>query len=202
MAQPARTQRSALVDFFQWEAQSWIQVVNGNEKTYFMPIEKAKAYFTANGSKELNKILIEIFNSKFPPIDPDLILREHTAILCILLRLGQGKYIDYFARYEELSDRRLPFDAAHPPLEFPQDSPTLLEKFCEKQWMYCVPTFDDHMLHRHFGAQRLLPITDKLLKGTDRMAEKYVVTLYGPNNKLLPRNNDKVRLISFLRCCC
>ncbi|RFU24317.1 hypothetical protein B7463_g12025, partial [Scytalidium lignicola] len=193
MSQHVRGTRPALVEYFQWEAQSWVQGISGEEKTYFMPIEKAKAYFTANGSKELSKILIELFNSNLPPVDPDLILRTHTAIFCILLRIGQGKWIDYFARYEELSDRRLPFDATHPPIEFPNEDPTLLQKFCEKQWMYCVPIFDDRMLHRHFGPQRLLPITYKEFYGVERMAEKYVIRLYGSNNKLLRRSSDTSR---------
>ncbi|KAH8815557.1 hypothetical protein F5884DRAFT_182287 [Xylogone sp. PMI_703] len=190
MAQNGRSTRSALVEYFQWEAQAWVQVVSGEETTYFLPIEKAKAYFMANRSRELGRLLSQLFDSSFPPIDPDLILREHTAIFCTLLRVGQGKWIDYFVRYEELSDRRLPFDLAHPPVEFPNDTGSLLQKFCEKQWTYCVPTLDSHMLHRHFGPQRLLPITHKEFCGVDRLAENYMINLYTPYNKMVRRNSD------------
>jgi hypothetical protein len=165
------------------------------EKAYFLPLENLKSYFTGNGSKKLSKILTEVFKSQYPPIDPELILRDHTAIFCILLRIGQGKYIEHFARYEELSDRRLPFDPSHPPIGFPEgnDDSNFLQRFCEKQWMYCVPIFDGHMLHKHFGRQRLLPITYKESHRVEGMADTYVVKVYGPHNKLLPAGQDAVR---------
>ena len=191
---------AALHEFFRWESQSWVGLAGNSttdEKAYFMPLENLKSYFAANDSRKLSKILTEVFKSQYPPIDPELILRDHTAVFCILLRIGQGKYIEHFARYEELSDRRLPFDASHPPIGFPEgnDDPTFLQRFCEKQWMYCVPIFDGHMLHKHFGRQRLLPITSKVPRGIEGMADEYVIKLYGPNNKLLSAGQDTVRLI-------
>lgn len=193
--------QTALQEFFRWESQSWVEVVEdlaSDEKAHFMPIQNLKTYFTANDSKKLSKILAEVFKSDFPPIDPDLILRDHTAIFCILLRIGRGEYIEHFAQYEELSDRRLPFDPTNPPEEFLEadDDAGFLQSFCDKQRMYCVPIFDGHMLHKRFGRQRLLPITHKEPRGMDGVAEKYLVKLYGPYNKLLSAGQDPVRLIS------
>ncbi|KAF8861721.1 hypothetical protein BDZ45DRAFT_240628 [Acephala macrosclerotiorum] len=188
------TQHAALHDFFRWESQNWVECVadmTSDEKAYFMPLEDLRTYFKANDNKRLSRILCEIFGSNFPPIDSDFILRDHTAIFVILLRIGQGRLIEHFAPYEELSDRRLPFDAANPPTEFLEitDDPEILRKFCEKQIMYCVPIFDGHMLHKKFG-RRLLPITSKESRGTEGLAGKYVIKVYGPHNKLVPAGQD------------
>jgi hypothetical protein len=190
------SQQSALHEFFRWESQSWVGVVadvTTDEKVYFMPVKNVQTYFMANDSRKLNKILTEVFKSDYLPIDSELILRDHTAIFCILLRLGQGKQIEHFARYEELSDRRLPFDSSHPPPEFPSvdEDNTFLQRFCDKQKMYCVPVLDSHMIHKHFG-QRLLPITSHELYGSQSIGSQHVVTIYGPHNKLLPSGADTV----------
>ncbi|KAH6674263.1 hypothetical protein B0J14DRAFT_35422 [Halenospora varia] len=182
-------QRSALNEFFQWESQAWVEAVadlSTDEKVYFMPLEKVKSYFTANDNCALSKILVELFKTDFPPIDPELLLRDHTAIFCILLRIGKGEFIEDFAQYEELSDRRLPFDPKRPPEEFTNitDDEAFLERFCEKQRMYCVPVFDGHMLHKNFGRQRLLPIISAEAHEKDGLVRKYVIEVYGPHNRL------------------
>src|SRR6266536_569752 len=101
MSQPG--QNGALDEFFRWESQSWVEVVadmNTDETAYFMPSGKLKSHFAANNSANLSKIISQVFESSRPPVDPDLILTDHTAIFCILLRVGQGKYIEEFVRYE------------------------------------------------------------------------------------------------------
>ena len=198
MSQPDH--HAVLQDFFTWERQSRIEVVadiSTDEKAYFTPVEALKSYFKANGSKKLNKILLEVFQPEDIPINPEMILQDHSAVFCILLRISKGRYIEYFARFEELSDQRLPFDPTHPPACFPEatDDPNFLQRFCEKQWMYCVPVFDNHMLHKHFGPQRLLPITYKERRGGGGSAIIYKIKLYGPHNKLLPAGSQIVRSI-------
>lgn len=200
MSQPL--QNGALDEFFRWESQSWVEIVadmTTDEKTHFIPLEVLRSYFTHNDCEKLQNILSEIFAPEFPPIDPELILRDHTAIFCILLAIGKGKYIEHFARYEELSDRRLPFDPSHPPREFTDvsDDPDFARRFCEKQRMYCVPVFDSHMLHKYFGAQRLLPVTYKEPRGIEGLAGKYSIKLYAPHNKLVPGGADKVVIWPF-----
>lgn len=192
------TQHAALHEFFRWESQNWVECVadmTSDEKAYFMPLENLRAYFKANDSKRLSRMLCEVFGSNFPPIDSDFVLRDHTAIFVILLRIGQGRLIEHFAPYEELSDRRLPFDAANPPTEFLEitDDPDILRRFCEKQIMYCVPIFDGHMLHKKFG-RRLLPITWKGPQVIEGLAGKFVIKVYGPHNKLVPPGQDAVGL--------
>jgi hypothetical protein len=203
MSQPRHN--AALEEFFRWESQSSVEVVadmTTDEKAHFMPLGLLKDYLTANDNEQLHDILFEVFDSDFPPIDPELILRDHAAIFCILLAIGKGRYIEHFACYEELSDRRLPFDSNHPPQEFSAASGDLdfVKRFCEKQWMYCVPVFDGHMLHKYFGAQRLLPITYKEPRGIEGMAGKYSIKLYGPYNKLIPRSKYTVVICIFRAC--
>jgi hypothetical protein len=160
-----------------------------------MPVETLKSYFKGNGSRKLNKILSEVFQSEDVPIDPEVILRGHTAVFCILLHISKGKFIEDFACFEELSDQRLPFDPAHPPAYFPEaiNDPDFLQRFCETQWIYCVPVFDNHMLHKHFGRQRLLPITHKERCGSTASVATYKIKLYGPHNKLIPAGSENVR---------
>jgi hypothetical protein len=193
----------ALQDFFRWESQSFVPIISSlttDDKTHFMPISTLNTYFSASNSAKLSKILAEVFKSDFPPVDPDLILREHTAVFAILLRVGRGELIEHFARYEELGDRRLPFDGSNLPSEFVQigedegRGDELSHAFCEAQWMYCVPILDGHMLHKHFGKQRLLPITDKEAVGVDGMADKFVVKVFGGYNKLVTGAQDPVSL--------
>jgi len=186
------------MEFLNWENESWIEVVpdmTGEGKAVFMPMEKLRAYLTEDQSSRLSHILCEVFSTNYLPIDPESILKDHTAIFCILLSIGHGKEIEYFAQYEELSDRRLPFDPTNPVSEFPDvdDDPNFLEKFCEKQQRYCVPVFDSFMQHKRFGAQRLLPITEKTPHGIEGPANKYVIKLYRPYNKLLLRGQESVR---------
>jgi hypothetical protein len=161
-----------------------------------MPMQDVKSYFSDNDGKDLTKILTEVFNTKYPPVDSEMILRDHAAIFCILLRLGHGNLIEHFASYEELCDSRLPFDPARPPPEFldANDDPAFLQRFCEKQWMYCVPLFDGHMLHKRFGRQRLLPITWKEVGEVEGLASKFTIKLYGPHNKLNSSGFESVRI--------
>jgi hypothetical protein len=189
----------ALDEYAQWERDAWVDVVvdlASDERAVFMPMEKLRAYFSDNYSSRLNSILCEVFQTDYPPVDPELILRDHTAIFAILVSIGQGKEIEYFAQYEELSDRRLPFDPKNPVAEFPDadNDPNFLERFCEKQQRYCVPVFDGFMQHKRFGAQRLLPITERTLQGMDGSASKYVIKLYRPHNKLLPKGQEVVSI--------
>jgi hypothetical protein len=162
-----------------------------------MPLATVKAYLTANGFARLNSILSEVFDSCFPPIDPEHILRDHTAIFCILLRMGQAIYIEDFARYEELSDRRLPFDQNHPPAEFlsTNSDPTFLRRFCEEQKAYCVPIFDEHMVNKHYGRHRLLPIVHKEPHGGEGIATQHIIKLYAPHNRLVPKADESVGFI-------
>jgi hypothetical protein len=193
--------QAALQEFFRWERQSWVEVVadiTADEKAYFMPVETLRSYFTGNGSRKLNKILSEVFEWEDSPVDPEAILRGHTAVFCILLRISKGRFIEDFAYFEELSDQRLPFDPAHPPAHFPDDidDPSFLQRFCETQWMYCVPVFDSHMLHKYFGRQRLLPITHKEKCEGGGNAARYKIKLYGPHNRLIPAGSETVRLFT------
>jgi hypothetical protein len=182
-------QHGALHDFFLWEKQSSIDVVadfSSDETAAFMPVETLKSHFKANGGEKLTQILSEVFESDDSPINPEVIIQSHTAIFCILLHIERGQHIEYFARYEELSDQRLPFDPTHPLACFPavDGDDLFLEQFCEKQWMYCIPILDNHMHHKHFARQRLLPITHKERRGGSGNVAVYKVKLYPPHNKL------------------
>ncbi|RKF57865.1 putative protein kinase-like [Golovinomyces cichoracearum] len=191
----------ALEDYFNWECQSWIEILADlelDEREKFLPLDAVKTYFTTRDSKKkrnLENLLSEVFAMEFPPTNSDLMLRDHTAIFCILLRIGRGKYITYFTGHEELSDRRLPFDLAHPPRSFPnvKGDSLFLREFCNVQQRYCVPMLDAHMLHRHFGDQQLLPITLKKSLPTRGLARSHIIEIYGSYNKII-RESEKIKM--------
>lgn len=182
-------QYPALEAFSAWERGAWVKISgtrDTNEDLSFMPMEKVKKYFTEDNHSRLNDILEAVYETPYPPIDADSILENHTAIFCILLRLEKAHYIDQFASYEELSDRRLPFDPSLTPIEFREidDDAFFFDQFCEVQWSYCVPIFDSHMLNKRFGAQRLLPIVHREHLGTEGLASRALIQVYGPYNEL------------------
>lgn len=188
-----------------WEAQSGVEAVadiSTNEKALFMPVEILKSYFKGNDSRKLNEILVQVFDSEDVPVSSEEILQGYTAVFSILISISKGSYIEYFARFEELSDYRLPFDPAHPPACFPEaaDNPDFLQRFCEKQWMYCVPVFNNHMLHKHFAHQRLLPIIHSEKLESRGSATIYKIELYGPHNKLKQPAAQTVRPMLGFAC--
>lgn len=179
----------ALAEYFSWEREAWVEIladVDGDEREHFLPLESLKSYFTMCDDwhrKNLDCILAEVFQTDLPPIDADLILRDHAAVFCILLNINRAQHIEHFACFEELSDRRLPFDITRPPRHFPRH-PEFLSEFCAVQKRYCVPIFDAHMLHKHFESQRLLPITFRRplnTRGTPRTA---IIGIYKLNNHI------------------
>lgn len=185
---------SALQAFSGWVKESMVEVVvdaRKDEKATFVPIEKIRSYFTANGHEHLNQILQVIFESQTPLVDAETILFEHTAVFCILLHIGKGRYIEQVVGFEELSDRRLPFNETLKELSDVDDDPAFVQRFCQTQWLYCVPRFDHKMLNKRFGEQRILPITHQILQGTDGLAEVSQIKLYGPYNKMM--SSDSVR---------
>ncbi|POS83482.1 hypothetical protein EPUL_005310 [Erysiphe pulchra] len=191
---------SALEDYFEWEYEAWVEIFADLEqetREHFLPLDTVRSYFTTcdgHLQRNLDKILVEIFNIDPPPVNSDLILRDHTAIFCILLQIERGKYIEHFTCFEELSDQRLPFDSAHPPRPFPtiKGDSTFFQEFCEVQRRYCVPIFNPHMLHKNFGHQRLLPITSKERLRTRGKDTAHIITLYGPHNKIT-RESVKIK---------
>ncbi|KAI6246710.1 hypothetical protein HI914_04862 [Erysiphe necator] len=194
------TVNCALEDYFDWEYKAWVEILADLEqdtKEHFLPLDAVRSYFTTCDSqlqRNLDKILVEIFNMDSPPVNSDLILRDHIATFCILLQIDRGRYIEHFTCFEELSDNRLPFDSAHPPGPFPtvMGDYTFFQEFCEVQRRYCVPIFNSHMLHKNFGHQRLLPITFKERLQTRGVAAAHIIRLYGPHNKMT-RESVKVK---------
>ncbi|RKF56173.1 putative protein kinase-like [Erysiphe neolycopersici] len=191
---------SALEDYFKWEYEAWVEILADLEqeaKEHFLPLDAVRSYFTTCDSqlqRNLDKMLVEIFNMDPPPVNSDLILRDHTAIFCILLQIEREIYIKHFTCFEELSDQRLPFDLAHPPQPFPinKGDSMFFQEFCEVQRRYCVPIFNPHMLHKNFGNQRLLPITSKERLRTRGKSTAHIITIYGPHNKIT-RESVKIK---------
>ena len=91
----------------------------------------------------MTKLLRGIFGDDWEEhVDPALVAKAFPRVFAILLLLGEGSFIQHFARHVyELSDSSLHF-LPHQP-SFPR-SPTkldFLDLFREKQWQFCAPIF-------------------------------------------------------------
>lgn len=76
--------------------------------------------------------------------------------LCILLEIGYGQYIPWFAQHPELRDDRLPLFSRPGP--FPKDG-DIWEKFSERQWEYFPVTMNP--TQSYYEKTHVLPFLTK-----------------------------------------
>jgi len=154
-----------------------------------MPLNAVKDYLEADRNARLHQILVALFEPEEPQVYADEILQNFIAIFCILLEIGGGKYIGSFTSTWDLCDQRLPFDPLRAPSPFPivPEDNRFFERFCEKQWRFCVPNFQFPMIRIHFEEKRILPIIQKDLIAGGGSAMLYRIRLHGSYNKLDPK---------------
>ena len=80
------------------------------------------------------------------------ILESYSQVFAILLSINKGAFILHFDKYDELTDRRLPFQNNK---EFPLQE-DFFQKFQEAQHKFCAPTLS-HLFHREFSNNCILP---------------------------------------------
>jgi hypothetical protein len=163
--QPSPLQRNHIPpihDFLEWLRDNVLLAIKDSrtqEIASFVPVNEAKAYLAENRSTRLEDILDELFNPLEPPFDSDTILNSYVAVFCILLEMEKGTAIADFVNHD-LNDQKLPFDPNHePPPGFPPDTGAggFYKLFCERQWRFCVPSFQKNM-GKVFQVDRILPI--------------------------------------------
>lgn len=175
-------------DFLKWMRTNVLYAVSSadtEERSAFLPISDAKAYLAEDNHVKLDDILDELFSPLEPPVDSGTILSNYTAMFCILIDMGHGAAIGEFVNHDH-NDQQLPFDPhRESPAGLPPDTEgDFFEKFCSRQFKFCVPTFPKNMA-RHYGPDRILPISKKRKLADGGNAIIYEIKLHGSYNKLL-----------------
>jgi hypothetical protein len=137
-------------------------------------------YFSDEEDRLLN-LLNRVLPSRGPPlVAPSTVRGKYVRVFAILLRIGKGRFIDYFVRHLGLSDNHLPF-LQRPP-DFPT-SPDFFNEFYERQWMFCPQTLE-YSRSVIFPPRMVLPILakEKIGAGGDAIVHKIVV--HSAYNKL------------------
>ncbi|KAL9131154.1 MAG: hypothetical protein Q9217_000855 [Psora testacea] len=173
MSRAQRDENPAIQDFLRW--------INGVKRTEedggrkFVPFTRLKAYFTSRDPTR--RLLYALFpdqdEAELPR--PDHVERHYLRVFSILLCIHQGPFIMHFLEYPSLQDTRLPF--ATKPLDFPVSSKSdLFDAFWQKQWEFCVPTWEYNMNYR-FEKETVLPIIRKemIAMGGSSILSKIVV---------------------------
>lgn len=187
--------------FFDWVCQARdYAVLNPSrlERHAFIPIPKVEAYFERDRRQRLIEILDAIYFPETRPLYTENILPKYTAVFCILLHIGKGRYILKFTKHASLGDSALPFDPENPPAKFPicPEDPSFFPHFCDQQWRWCAPKFQRHMLNEEFGARTVLPITSMEQLGDGGSARLYKIKIHKLYNELLTFDESKIVSLS------
>lgn len=163
------------------------------EEALFLPYSVIDSYFREHDFLHLNKILDVIFTED-PPIDAETILRTCPRTLCILLSIGQARFIHHFTQYESLYDQKLPFDPRCAPADFPKSTSDdrFFENFCASQWKFCVKPVSFHAGLR-IPRDQILPIKKIERRAGGSSAAVYEIVLYEEYNKLKRETSNQVR---------
>lgn len=167
-----------------------------DERAAFNPIPPVKAYFEGNTHKKLINILAALFRPDEPPDLADIIVESYTAVFCILLYIGKGRFIVHFAEHGNLDEQHLPFEPSAPPANFPDSAdPHFYHQFCKTQWRFTCPTLHPRRLYnQHFNEERILPIVKREVLSTGGSATLYRIKIHELHNELLPKEARTVRL--------
>jgi hypothetical protein len=166
-----------------------------DDRAAFNPIPPIKAYFKEHKHEKLVNILAALFRPGEPPDLADIIVDRYTAVFCILLYIGKGRFIAHFAEHSNLEEQHLPFEPSVPPANFPDSAdPQFFNKFCKMQWRFTCPTLDPRGLYKqHFHDERVLPIVKKEELNTGGSAKLYRIKIHDLYNELVPKEAKTVR---------
>ncbi|RFU28626.1 hypothetical protein B7463_g7721, partial [Scytalidium lignicola] len=148
-----------------------------DETREFVPITFVEKYLAGNDYRKLNEILAALFPGLVPPVDSAHIIRDYLRVICILLRIGKGRYIHYFTSYDGLSDKNLPFDPDDRRRSFPQSADDFYLRFCKEQWTFCVPILHN-VTDLRLESDRILPIIHKEKLNTGGSAVLHRIILH------------------------
>ena len=146
----------------------------------FIADQEVKAYF--EDIRTTRKLLAALFPDGNHQLDAERIGKEYAKVFLILLLTGNGRFITFFVRHEDLRDQYLPFSVR--PDHFPISSNgDFFPSFKRQQWQFCAKTFQ-YQIHQQFANDVILPITSKERLGGGGSATVYKIDLHPGYNKL------------------
>ena len=136
-------------------------IANEEDCSYIAYNNKLRAYF--NEPHRIMNLLKALFPQKDMGQLPNVrtIKERYLRVFSILIRIHQGRFIDYFVHYESLDDDHLPLDSQ--PFSWPESTDTaFFKRFEDMQWYFFPASFRVGDVI-HFSKNRILPITKEWL---------------------------------------
>lgn len=169
-------------EFHRWLRKNLISTGNTDVDSTFLPPDKLSEYLDHN----LERMLSEIYKGDENGIHYKQISSGYSAVFCILLRIGQIKFLQRFLDEDTLKDIHLPLNPEQKPTKFPIDThdSDFYEKFCAEQWRFCPPLMEP--IIKNFEKDRILPFESKELIAEGGSAYVYKISVYPYYNSLAP----------------
>lgn len=137
--------------------------------------------------KAVEKLLAALFSEDDPLLDclsANQIRRNYPRILCLLIFIGKGKFINHFVQ-NGINDQRLPLRKHEQPI-FPTATldPHFFESFYQNQWQFCVPELQLELDRRYDLKEWILPIQLSGSLGEGGSATSYKIKVQGSYDRL------------------
>ena len=165
----------------------------------FIPISKLREYFEQGYT--LANTLQGLLRTDDATDWCDTIMKKYLRVFSILLSIGKGPFIRNFFQKESLCDTKLPFESRPPAFPIDPSDEGFFAKFCDKQWMFCVPELE-YGMDTDFVNQRILPIIKKESLSGGGNAETSLITVHDAYNFLCPTSYANQVLCKSSRTAC
>lgn len=192
MLRSQQDEHHAIQHFFHWREDNQRQGCAGSgnpSESFFLPYAAAKIYLSER--QRVQDLLEAVFPEEDYAQYPDItaIQESYCNVFCILLCIGQARFINHFIRHE-IDDQHLPLKAK--PDAFPQSSTPFWDKFERRQWEFCAPIFKYNMDKEFDATGYVLPIIEKkeLRKGGSG-ASTYKIVLHESYDRLHPDHRKR-----------
>lgn len=150
----------------------------------FVPLSQIETYF--QDVSRVTRLLRSVLGPDELLLSLPAIAKKYPRVFSILLLIGKGRFIQYFARYETLCDQRLPFEVK--PQCFPTSTETsddsFFATFRDCQWQFCAHTFQPSDIDLHLGKETILPIVKREKLGSGASAVVFKINIHEAYNQL------------------
>jgi hypothetical protein len=155
------------------------------DRTTYIPRRELVAYF---GDAGLQSLLLALCQDQDQHLlhHENRILKDYIEILAILVRIGNGQFIGEFLRFQNMSDRFLPFYQR--PNRFPsRPEHDFWDDFYRAQWLFCPHTFGHDQMGVFIHDNCVLPIEQQGRRGKGGFATIYKIQIDSQYDGLRPQ---------------
>jgi hypothetical protein len=193
-AQPQPDHAPAIQHFLDFVNEKSVKGTHGPSPTVnrpFMPLLRLQTYLEEQDRRRTRAILQALFPTDDLPIEPEEIAQRCPKVFAILLCIGKGQFIGHFARYSNLRDNKLPFEAR--PSHFPTTSEEgqFWESFYKRQWQFCPHMFQ-YDIDAELEKECILPIIHKERLAEGGSAVAYKIKLHSMYDQLIPSERNQL----------